>query len=95
MHQDATLATEVGLGPGDIVLYGAHLPPQKRAQHPHFLAHVYCGQTVARLSNCCALVIVMLLWTFFSEINFMMMINGHRLGEVTSFCRYRDDMIAC
>jgi len=29
-------------------------PPRKGAQqpHPHFSAHVYCGQTVAHLSNC-------------------------------------------
>ena len=79
------------------MLYGAQLPLPHGKGHntAHFLAHVYCGQTVAYLSNCCALAIVMHLWTFFPEINFMMMINGHRLGEVTSFCRYRDDMIAC
>jgi len=34
---------------------GTQLPP-KGAQHPHFLAHVYCGQTVADLSLCWALV---------------------------------------
>ena len=40
------LGTEVGLGPGDIVLDGNPAPPLKRAQQPHhFLAHVYCGQT--------------------------------------------------
>jgi len=33
------LGTEVGLGPGDIVLDGDPAPP------PQFSAHVYCGQT--------------------------------------------------
>jgi len=34
------LGTEVGLGPGDIVLDGTELPsPQKRA-HPQFSAHL-------------------------------------------------------
>jgi len=50
--------------PGDIVLDGdpAPPPPQKGAHHPHthFLAHVYCGQTVAHLSNCWALVMATL-----------------------------------
>jgi len=50
------LCTEVGLGPGDILLDGHPAPL------PHFLAHVCCGQTVAHLSwvlvsltvsNCC------------------------------------------
>ena len=32
------LGTKVGLGPGDIVLHGDPVPPQKGAQHPppHF-----------------------------------------------------------
>jgi len=38
------LGTEVGLGPGDIVLDGDPAPPQKGA-HPQFSAHVYCGQS--------------------------------------------------
>ena len=47
------LVTEVGLGPGDIVLDGTQFPPPKGAQQPPlFLAHVYCGQTVADLSYC-------------------------------------------
>jgi len=42
------LGTEVGLGPGNIVLDGDPAPPTRKggAQHPHFLAHVCCGQTV-------------------------------------------------
>jgi len=36
------LGTEVGLGPGDIVLDGDPAPV-KRGTAPHFSAHVYCG----------------------------------------------------
>ena len=55
--------TEVGIGPGDIVLAGAPAPPTERGTAtapPHFLAHIYCEQTVAHLSNCRALV----MWTW-------------------------------
>ena len=49
------LGTEVGLGPGDIVLDGDQLPPPQRkgTQHPraHFSAHVYYGKTVDHLST--------------------------------------------
>jgi len=38
------LGTEVGLGPGDIVLDGDRAPPKGHST-PNFLAHVYCGQT--------------------------------------------------
>ena len=41
------LGTEVGLGPGDIVLAG---DPDIR-QIPNFSTNVYCGQTVVHLSN--------------------------------------------
>jgi len=51
------LGTKVGLVPGDFVLDGTPqkegtqpLPPKKNS------AHVYCGQTVAYLSYCSALV---------------------------------------
>jgi len=45
------LGTEVGLDPGHIVL--DRDPAQKGHTHrPQFLAHVYCGQTVALLSYC-------------------------------------------
>ena len=49
-----SLGTEVGLGPGDIVLDGDPAARRKGEQQspPHFLAHVYCGQKVAHLSNC-------------------------------------------
>ena len=50
------LGTEVGLGPGDIVLDGDPAPPHKKGHSPHFSAHVYCRQTVAHLSNSWALV---------------------------------------
>ena len=53
------LGTEVGLGPGHIVLdgeWGRSSPRWKGEQHPHFSADVYCGEAVAHLSNCWALV---------------------------------------
>jgi len=41
------LGTEVGFGPGDIVLDGTQLRHKKGAQQPpYFSVHVYCGQTV-------------------------------------------------
>jgi len=48
------LGTEVGLGPGNNVLDGDPAAPTERdtAASPHFLAHVYCDQTVAHLSSC-------------------------------------------
>jgi len=51
------LGMQVGLGPGHTVLDGDPGPsPRKGAQPPPlFLAHVYCGQTVAHLSYCGAL----------------------------------------
>jgi len=36
------LGTEVGLGPGHILLAGDPAPP-KKGTVPHFLAHVYRG----------------------------------------------------
>jgi len=39
-----SLGTEVGLGPGDVVLHGNPAPP-KRGTVPQFSAHVYCGET--------------------------------------------------
>ena len=40
------LGTEVGLGPGLILLDGDPAPhPRKGHSSPHFSAHVYCGQT--------------------------------------------------
>ena len=40
------LSIEVGLGPGDFVLDGTQLLPQKKGAQPipQFSAHVYCGQ---------------------------------------------------
>jgi len=47
------LGMEVSLGPGHTVLGGDPAPPRKGAQQPPpTSAHVYCGQTVAHLSNC-------------------------------------------
>jgi len=39
------LGTQVGLGPGHIVLDGDPAPPPPRGIAPQFSAHVYCGQT--------------------------------------------------
>jgi len=46
------LGTEIGLGPGDIVLHGDQLPPMGTEPPLDFFAHVCCGQTVAHLSYC-------------------------------------------
>jgi len=48
-----SLDTEVGLGPGDIVLDGDPASSTERgiAPHPHFSGDVDCGQTVAHLIN--------------------------------------------
>jgi len=35
---------------------GSQLSPRIGAEHPNFSSHVYCGQTVAHLSSCWALV---------------------------------------
>ena len=39
------LGTEVGLGPGDIVLDGEPAPSPKRGHSPQFSARARCGQT--------------------------------------------------
>jgi len=39
------LGTEVGLGPGHIVLDGYPAPPPPKGHSPLFSAHVCCGQT--------------------------------------------------
>jgi len=50
MDQDTTwYGGRLGLGPGDSVLDGDLGPRGKGHCSPHFLAHVYCGQTVAHL----------------------------------------------
>ena len=47
------LGTEVGVGPGDIMLDRDPASPHAKGHSsPHFSAYVYCGQTVAHLSNC-------------------------------------------
>ena len=40
-----SLGTEVGLGPGDIVLDGDQLLPERGTAALLFSAHGYCGQT--------------------------------------------------
>jgi len=53
MDQNATWYGGIGLGPGDIVLDGDPAPSHGNGHSsPHFSAHVYCGETVAHLSNC-------------------------------------------
>jgi len=50
-----SLGTELGLGPGHIVLDGdpdKGQIPRRGHSSPHFSAHVYCGQKVAHLNNC-------------------------------------------
>ena len=46
------LGTEVGLGPGDIVLDWDPAPPPQKGHAPEFSADVCYGQTVAHLSYC-------------------------------------------
>ena len=41
--------TEVGLGPGHIVLDGDPAPQKGGIAAPQFSAHVYCGQTVGSM----------------------------------------------
>jgi len=52
------LGKEVGIGLGDIVLDGDSAPLHGKGHSslPHFSTHVSCGQTVAHVSNCRALV---------------------------------------
>jgi len=50
------LGKEIGLGPGHIVLYGDPVGTQPPQQPLATSAHVCCGQMVAHLSNCWALV---------------------------------------
>jgi len=51
-----SLGTEVGLGPGHIVLDGDPAPLGKGHSSPtNFSTHVCCGPTVAHVSNCRAL----------------------------------------
>jgi len=40
-----SLGTEVGLGPGDTVLWGPTSLYGKGHSIPHFSAHIYCGHT--------------------------------------------------
>jgi len=56
---DQELGTKVGLGPGHIVLDGNPAPPKVEKSPPQFSALVYCGETVAHLSYCCATMLVL------------------------------------
>jgi len=77
MDQDATW---YGGRPrlGDIVLDGDPAPHGKTHSTiaaPHFSAHVYCGETVAHLSNCWALVTIAIMENTF---NIKYLENGER-----------------
>jgi len=50
------IGNEVGLSPGHSVLDGDPVGTQPHSSSSQFTAHAYCGQTVAHLSNCWALV---------------------------------------
>jgi len=52
------LGMEVGLGPGHVVLDRDLAAPSRKgtAAPSYFAVHVYCGQTVAHLSYCWAVV---------------------------------------
>jgi len=55
LDQVATWYGGIGLIPDQIVLDGGtqlHPLRKRDTAAPHFSAHVYCGQTVAHLSNC-------------------------------------------
>ena len=41
------LGSQVGLGPGDIVLDGDPAPPPQKGHSPQFAAHICCGQMAA------------------------------------------------
>ena len=43
------LGTEVGLGPGHILLDGDPAPPPQKGHSPQFLSHVCCDQTAGWL----------------------------------------------
>jgi len=43
------LGTQVGLGPGHIVLDGDQAPTSTKGHSPQFSAHICCGQIAARI----------------------------------------------
>ena len=93
-----SLGAEVGLGPGDIVLDGAQLPPpQKKEVHPQFSAYVYCGQTVAHLSYCELLSVILYVIYYIARTlvtcvcspgnpTWRLIIAAHSNGEAIIFC---------
>jgi len=56
MDQDTTWYGGRPRPRGHCLRWGPSSPTERNTAAPHFLAHVYCGQTVAHLSNCWALV---------------------------------------
>jgi len=82
------LGTEIGLSPGDIVLDGdwTQLPPMERGTAPpHFSAHIYCGQTVAHLSYCWALVTTICSSVLFCSLAFLDPRVGHTMDVLSPF----------
>jgi len=58
-HRHLYCGMEVGLGLGHTVLDRDSAPlPRKWHSSPLFSPHIYCGQTVAHLSNCWALALL-------------------------------------
>jgi len=63
MDQDATWCGGRPWPRRHCVRWGPNYPSHgKGHSNPHFRAHVYCGQTVAHLSNCLALVFCATAW---------------------------------
>jgi len=55
-YMSIPLGTEIGLGPGDIVLDGDPAPQRKGTRHLPLFGPCLLCQTVTQLSNCSALV---------------------------------------
>jgi len=85
------LGTQVGLGPGHIVLDGdpgrSASTEWGTAASPHFPAYVCCGQTIAHLSNCWALVTFTVCAVFceFCCLVNSFIVTGDVLGHVKFF----------
>jgi len=74
---------------------GTQLPPWNGAQQPpHFSVHVYCGQTVAHLSNCWAVVMHVFVTATPVTLEFyhcmFPTLSLHRVLHCTRILQYRD-----
>jgi len=84
---------------GHCVRWGRSSPTERDTAPPHFSTHVYCGQTVAHLSNCWALVGLLFLifflftvkcgglnWVYISfSANYKYSVS-HRIHHSSSMC---------